>query len=161
MLYAKIVNDEVVEWPLTEDAIQWNNTNISFPENPTVEDYIALGYTPIRPKVIDIKPTLTHDVRIIKLVKNADGVWEREYGYVEITDNFALQSRLNIKWSEVRNKRNRLLAKTDGRVLRYFREVQLGLTPSEDINILEQYRQELADITNTNDPYSIVWPEEI
>jgi hypothetical protein len=42
---------------------------------------------------------------------------------------------------------------------RWMRETRLGLQPTESIEKLDKYMQALADITNTDDPFLIVWPK--
>lgn len=63
------------------------------------------------------------------------------------------------KWTEVRNLRDRIMADNDWRYDRYNREVRLELTPTESIEDIDTFMQALANITNQDDPFSIVWPD--
>jgi hypothetical protein len=53
------------------------------------------------------------------------------------------------KWKRIRIERDRLMNEISWRYERYHREVRMGLTPSDDIKILDEYMQQLADIPNT------------
>lgn len=61
-------------------------------------------------------------------------------------------------WQEIRNSRDQRLAAMDWRFLRYQSQTRLGLTPTDDIQQLDQYAQELRDITLQTDPFNIQWP---
>lgn len=60
---------------------------------------------------------------------------------------------LSVGWSEVRQRRNELLAATDWRSLR---AQELGV-PLDSAWIA--YRQALRDITQQPDPHNIIWPQ--
>jgi hypothetical protein len=60
------------------------------------------------------------------------------------------QAVLDEKWSEVRRLRNELLANSDW--------TQLPDSPA-DKALWATYRQELRDITEQTDPFTLVWPE--
>jgi hypothetical protein len=64
-----------------------------------------------------------------------------------------------VQWQTIRQTRDRMMANYDWRYTRYEREVRLGLTPTDDIVQLDAYMQALADITQQEDPYNIVWPD--
>lgn len=63
-------------------------------------------------------------------------------------------------WQEIRNNRDQRLASIDWRFLRYQSQVRLGLTPTDDIQQLDQYAQALRDITLQTDPFNIEWPAD-
>ena len=60
--------------------------------------------------------------------------------------------RLAIKWSEIRELRNQLLSECDW--------TQLSDVSESIRTSYQSYRQDLRDITNQSDPFSIVWPEK-
>lgn len=62
------------------------------------------------------------------------------------------------QWYIVKQQRDEILRNFDWRYIRYQREVRLGRTPKDRIEDLDLYTQQLADITNQEDPFSIVWP---
>jgi len=163
MLYAKIVDDEVIEWPLNTDDIKKAHPNIAFGPDPSEWEMEELGYTPIPTLDTEEVPKSDKDneVNLGDLEKDADGNWIRTYIVTPVTDEARKMQRLDRQWASMRKHRDNLFSETDWRVLRNLREVTLGLTPSEDIEILEQYRQDLANITDQEDPFNIAWPEKV
>jgi hypothetical protein len=70
-----------------------------------------------------------------------------------------LANELVIQWSLIRAERDRLIKETTWRYERYARYERLNVTQVDDLNSLDQYVQELADVPQTQtDPYNIVWP---
>lgn len=65
---------------------------------------------------------------------------------------------VNYEWERIREVRDQKMSEFDWRYLRYDRQVRLGLTPTDDLNAMDLYMQELADITTQSDPYNIIWP---
>ena len=63
------------------------------------------------------------------------------------------------EWSSVRLMRNKMIDDIEWRISRYQSELRLGITTTTDsISDLDTYVQELRDVTNQSDPFSIVWP---
>lgn len=58
----------------------------------------------------------------------------------------------------IRMERDRLMSEFEWRYTRYERQVRLGITPTEDIAVMDAYMQSLADITTLDDLTNIVWP---
>lgn len=69
-----------------------------------------------------------------------------------------LEIELNRKWQEIRDQRDHMLYLLDWRFIRYQSQVRLNITPTESIESLDTYAQQLRDITLQSDPYNIVWP---
>jgi hypothetical protein len=65
-----------------------------------------------------------------------------------------IQNRLLIRWDEIRRERNQLLAKSD------WTQLEDSPLSTEKKDEWMTYRQYLRDITNTNNPFSIEFPEE-
>ena len=64
------------------------------------------------------------------------------------------------EWKTIREERDRLLSDIDGRIMRYHSEVRLGVTTTSDtITNLDNYVQDLRNITKQSDPYNITWPQ--
>jgi hypothetical protein len=64
------------------------------------------------------------------------------------------------QWSIIRAERDRRIQEVAWRYERYARYERLNTTQIDDINILDQYVQDLADVPQTQtDPFNIVWPE--
>ena len=62
------------------------------------------------------------------------------------------------KWYEVRAHRDRLLSELDWRIMRYQSQLRLGVTPIDDISVLDAYAQALRDVTLQTNPDAIEWP---
>lgn len=62
------------------------------------------------------------------------------------------EGEIQIKWQEIRNIRNDLLANSDIYIIR---SVEDGTPISQD---WKDYRQTLRDVTSQESPYTIVWP---
>lgn len=161
-VYAKIVDDKVVEWPLMPIEILKNNnlwdSSVIGDKHSKEQICIELGYTriPISPKKYIQE---SHNQQLTsELYKDENGVWQVRYILKSIDENSdEYRTRLNRQWEIVRNKRNKLLQATDFRVL----QAMTGKNPDEDLNALESYRQELANITDQLDPFNIIWPDEV
>lgn len=69
-----------------------------------------------------------------------------------------LAQRLERLWSDIRKTRDNLLNQLDWRFTRYQSQIRLGLEPSDRIEDLDRYAQELRDITQQSDPTNINWP---
>jgi hypothetical protein len=67
-------------------------------------------------------------------------------------------ANLATRWAEVRIERDKKMQEFEWRYVRYERQVRLNITPTDNINDLDNYMQTLADITQQSDPYNIVWP---
>lgn len=109
----------------------------------TEEDIEYAGYRFVEdPPAYDNKTQ-----RLIWTIENGVGVWK----ILDIP-----QEQL---WEEVRIKRNKLMNDFEWRILRYNREVTIGLPITDnDIQGMHTYMQALADITKQEDPLNIVWP---
>lgn len=70
-----------------------------------------------------------------------------------------LESELAVQWSLVRQQRDMLIASVAWRYERYYRHERLGIAQLDNLNTLDQYIQDLADLPQTQtDPFKIVWP---
>jgi hypothetical protein len=150
-MFGLIVNNEFVR----EVNLfgEYPNTSFPSPINPSdlPEGVVFVEDDPI--------PLDQHILITGYTVANVDGVWKRSFDYLDITEQLAVEKR-EMKWTEVRKQRDELMAEMDWRILRYQREVRLELQSTDDITVLDQYMQSLADITNQEDPFNIVWPEK-
>ena len=144
MTYARIEENAVVEYPVYEGDIRLRYNNVSFP-------------TPFQPpegyeRVADVAPpSPTYAQNVLEgnpaLV---DGVWTRQW---VVTDASAdeIAARTDAQWTAIRAERNIKLADCDW--------TQLPDAPV-DAAAWAAYRQELRDITNQNDPFNLIWPQE-
>ena len=120
------------------------------PDTFTAEEIADAGYVAVRDK-----PAITETQRV---------GWSSQLVDWVITDKTPeeieqeQQKAIAGQWNVVREQRDRLMKDFEWRYNRYAREVRLGLTPSDDISAMDNYMQDLADITNQPDPFNITWP---
>lgn len=163
MFYAKLnENGIAVEYPLTEKHVRNSLDSISLPQKLTNQILEPLGFAMVKEGSVVGFPTATktHKVAIDSVYKNeTTGHWERTYKLIPVPES-EFENRLAVMWNRVREKRAKLMNDFQWRIERYNREVALGATPKDDITVLHQYMQTLADITNTDDPFLIDFPIE-
>lgn len=160
MLYAKIENNTPVEWGITEEQLREKLENISLPSPITPESIQELGWVEILPLRREEAPMPTKDKRVVMIAPICvDNVWKRGYELVDVNlpeDKYL--ERIAFEWKKVRAKRDALIEDTDWRISRNIRERDLSLPETENRIALQTYRQALADITNQEDPFTIIWP---
>lgn len=67
--------------------------------------------------------------------------------------------KMAAQWKEVRTTRDNLIANVEWRISRYSSQTRLGIIPTDDINTIDEYINNLRDITKQEDPFNIVWPQ--
>lgn len=64
------------------------------------------------------------------------------------------------EWSEVRSTRDQKMRDFEWKYNRYYREQRLGTPTTDQLNDLDIYMQQLADITSAfQHPSDVVWPQ--
>lgn len=69
------------------------------------------------------------------------------------------QQSIQNQWNEVRKIRDELMRDFEWRYSRYYRNERLNLTQIDNMSQMDEYMQQLADITLQNNPFEIIWPE--
>lgn len=115
------------------------------PSTFTSEEIADAGYI-----TVDDPPSSVLDTQILE--------WTGTDWNVRDKTEQELEVELNRKWQEIRDQRDHILSLLDWRFTRYQSQIRLGITPTDDIEDLDTYAQELRDITLQSDPYNIVWP---
>ena len=144
--YAKIENNEIVEYPIYQGDLKVlvgyvDNLDIPF-ECP--EGYVVVEESPYPTVQINATQTIVDDTPQI-----IDGKWTRVWTIRELTQE-ELDFRSQRQSNEVRETRNKLLSGTDW--------TQLADSPI-DGNIWLDYRQALRDIPQQQGfPWEIKWP---
>jgi hypothetical protein len=152
--YAYVENNTVES---VYDALPQNWNNISNLNLIDDENFLkTLGWYKIT-KVFDFDSNLFRIYKIFHEFEN-DTVYEK-YQVVEKEKAFTEEQLAEMKWTEVRNERDQKMRDSDWRYVRYEREERLNLIPTDNLYAMDVYMQELADITNQEDPFNIVWPE--
>ena len=70
-----------------------------------------------------------------------------------------LQAEQDVLWDEIREQRDEKINSFEWRISRYLSEARQGINPTTDtITELDNYVQQLRNITTQSDPKNIVWP---
>lgn len=146
MTYARIENEQVVEYPIYEGDIRLRFSNVSFPENFEPPE----GYV----RVIDIvQPAINHTQNISDgtPTKQNNNTWVRNW-IISPASQEEIDARLINQWSSIRFFRGQKLKDSDW--------TQLPDAPltAEQKSTWAAYRQALRDITTQTDPFNISWP---
>jgi hypothetical protein len=160
MLFAKIENDTVIKFPVSEKELRTALSSAALPQLISQADLAGTGYVLVPPGTLQETPIQTKDKRLVLggISKQPDGTWKRYYELEDVPED-QKQERLDRKWEEVRKKRDALMDAFEWRLNRYARETRLALPTTDNITILDTYMQALADITKQSDPYLVQFPE--
>lgn len=144
-MYARIENDTLVEWPITN--LRGRLPQVSFAEVIN-NDNLPEGFVYVPNAVVPTYDTETHSI-VLGDPALVDGIWTQEYTVVTLSEE-ELQHRLYNNSESVRLERNLKLTASDW--------TQVADAPV-DKNAWATYRQALRDITTQDGfPYNIVWP---
>jgi len=148
-MYLK-VSGSTITYPYSVYDLKTENPNTSFPTSipdSLLEEFgvykVELkdsGYDDDDSKdVVEITPTLSGSIYV------------QTYQITD-ADNDTINKRKEIKWVEVRTKRNTLLNESD------WTQFQDSPITGSSLTDWQTYRQSLRDVTTQSDPYNIVWP---
>jgi hypothetical protein len=156
-MYAKIKDNIVVKYPYTIEDLYSDNPYSLYNQNvnmldifPTTEQHILHQYSlvevfSISPPPFDEKMEKINEINPIF----QDGEWRQQFAIVEMSE-FEKNEKSQLKATEVRRKRNQMLADSDW--------TQISDSPV-DKQPWAAYRQLLRDITDQEGfPYNINWP---
>lgn len=143
-MFAKIENNQVVEWPIPSLTTLFPNT--SFP-SPLTEAHMPDGYV-----MVDVipQPMPGAGEKVVPgLPILQDGQWVQSWNVVSM-DAQEIAEREQAKAVDVRAERNRLLTESDW--------TQVADAPVDQA-AWAQYRQALRDITTQSGfPSAVTWP---
>jgi hypothetical protein len=146
-MFAKIQNNQVVEWPIYN--IKAVFPNISFPDTLT-DANLPAGYVTVGTSA---PPVAALNQKVVPSTPVLDGnVWLQGWEIVELSESEILEKRETIA-QDVRSKRDMLISETDWIVMKaYEQQMPVG---KEWLD----YRQELRDISSqVGFPHEINWP---
>lgn len=149
-MYLKISDNNII-YPYSVQQLRLDNPNTSF--TSVIDDTLLADYSiyPVERKDKPYVDDYTKDVTEVTPTLSGS-VYVQTYE-VTNSDTTTIQKRLEIKWGEVREKRNKLLSDSDW--------TQFQDSPISDTKLTEwqTYRQNLRDITTTQtNPFNINWP---
>lgn len=146
-MYAKIENNVVVHWPISN--IQQLFPNTSFPLPITAADlpagYVAVG--------VSAPPSVAGNQKVVPGAPiQAGDSWVQSWNVLPM-DAEEIAQRHAVMAIEIRMERDRLLAETDWVVTKAYE------TQTEVPQAWSEYRQQLRDLpTQPNFPHGTVWP---
>ena len=146
-MYLKIIDSEIT-YPYSLQQFRRDNNTYTFPAvipNETLSDFGVFEVLQT-PKANDYTKNISEGTPTL-----TDGVYYQNWVQTNASES-EKELRLAIKWSEIRELRNQLLSECDW--------TQLGDVSESIKTTYQSYRQDLRDITNQSDPFSIVWPEK-
>lgn len=152
MLFIKVVDGEPVGVPIPFNKIKTLNKNISFPKTFSDKDMdiiASLGYEAVPMNRADSYTANTNEVVRLTTPEKVDGVWRRRYIVRQRT-----VKEISAELDKIRIWRNIQLKQTDWVELPSVRAAKTA----EWCQAWDTYRQQLRDITNTEDVFSVVFP---
>jgi len=148
MLYLKAINNVVEQYPYSLGQLRKDNSNTSFPRQPSLADLAEFDVYP----VTEVTPTLADGEKLVKVWTPTlvSGEWVLPHQAVaKTTEDLATESE--VAWANLREQRDKLLAETDW-------------TASTDVTMsaeMTEYRKLLRDLpANTADVFNPVYPEK-
>ena len=144
-MYLRIVNNETT-YPYSLEKLKEDNPRASFPSEMTELVMNELNIYEVRqtPKPNDYTKNISEGTPIL-----VEGVYYQNWEQTNASES-EINSRIQIKWEEIRQIRNELLQECDW--------TQLNDIATEIKTAWQSYRQELRDVTTQSNPFSIVWP---
>jgi hypothetical protein len=144
-MYIRIKDNEVI-YPYSIQQLKVDERNVSFPQNLTNSILESFGVynVVVSPKPNDYTKNITEGTPIYD-----NGVYTQNWLQTD-TSQSEIDNRIENKWIEIRDQRAQLLQESDW--------TQLGDIPQSVRDSWTTYRQQLRDITNQSNPFSIVWP---
>lgn len=144
-MYLRIKNNEII-YPYSIQQLKLDEYNISFPTNITneiLQEY-GLYVVQITPKPNDYTKNIVEGTPVLE-----NGIYKQNWVISDASQS-EIDNRIENKWIEVREQRTQLLQESDW--------TQLSDIPQNVKDSWTTYRQQLRDITNQPNPFSIVWP---
>lgn len=147
-MYARVENNNVLEYPLTQAQIKkrFPYTSFTIPFFPPNE-YVDVINT--APPQIDYTKNLVEDTPV-----NTDQTWFQVWSVVDATPE-EISQRTESKANEIRDERNNRLAKCD-----WTQFTDSPLSPADKL-AWGTYREELRQVPQQPGfPWDITWPAE-
>ena len=144
-MYLRIINNEI-NYPYSLQTLREDNINISFPSemNESLMSEWDIHEVRQTPKPNNYTKNISEGTPIL-----VEGVYYQNWEQTDASTS-EINARIEVKWVEIREMRNQLLAECDW--------TQLADIPTETKEVWTNYRQNLRDITNQTNPFDIVWP---
>lgn len=148
-MYLKVSGSNIT-YPYSVQDLKLENKNISFPTSISDSLLETFGVYKVELRDSGYDDDYTKDV--VELTPTLSGsVYVQTY-QISDADETTINTRKEIKWSEIREQRNQLLSECD------WTQFQDSPITGSELTQWQTYRQELRNITTQENPYNIVWP---
>lgn len=148
-MYLKVSGSNIT-YPYSIQQLKLDNTNISFPTSISDSLLETFGVYKVELRDSGYDDDYTKDV--LEVTPTLSGsVYVQTYE-ISDADETTINTRKEIKWSEIREQRNQLLSECD------WTQFQDSPITGSELTQWQTYRQELRNITTQENPYNIVWP---
>ena len=150
-MYLKVSGSNIT-YPYSIQDLKLENKNVSFPS--IISDSLLETFGIYKVELRDSGYDDDYTKNVTEVTPTLSGsVYVQTY---EITDadETTLNIRKEIKWSEIREERNRLLSQCD------WTQFQDSPITGSQLTDWQTYRQSLRDVTSQSDPYNIIWPTQ-
>ena len=148
-MYLK-VSGSTITYPYSVYDLKTENPNTSFPT--TIPDSLLEEFGVYKVKLKDSGYDSDDTKDVVEVTPTLSGsVYVQTYQITD-ADSETIEKRKEIKWVEVRTKRNTLLSESD------WTQFQDSPITGSTLTEWQTYRQSLRDVTTQSDPYNIVWP---
>jgi hypothetical protein len=148
-MYLKVSGSNIT-YPYSVQQLKLDNTNISFPTSISDSLLETFGVYKVQLRSSGYDDDYTKDV--LEVTPTLSGsVYVQTY-QISDADETTINTRKEIKWSEIREQRNQLLSECD------WTQFQDSPITGSKLTEWQTYRQELRNITTQENPYNIVWP---
>jgi hypothetical protein len=148
-MYLRVSGSQII-YPFSVQRLKSENKNVSFPSVITDEVLATFDVYPVKlvngnydsdytKDVVEVTPTLSGSV-YVQTYETTDA------------DELTRETRIEIKWEEIRETRNTLLSECD------WTQFQDSPITGSKLTEWQTYRQSLRDVTNQENPYNITWP---
>lgn len=163
-MFAKIENNQVVEYPIVESVLRARFPNVSFSAGFSAG--LPTGYV----KVLNGSVPVPTDIQVVEEVTptfNGQS-WVRTY---ELQDKYTAEELVEVnkkktqdKWVAMRDERDERIKSSDWILDRHADQKAMGVNTTftdQEIGLWLQYRQELRDLPSTiTDIDNIQWPSK-
>jgi hypothetical protein len=150
-MYLRVSGSQII-YPFSVQRLKSENKNVSFPSVITDEVLATFDVYPVKlvngnydsdytKDVVEVTPTLSGSV-YVQTYETTDA------------DELTRETRIEIKWDEIRETRNTLLSECD------WTQFQDSPITGSKLTEWQTYRQSLRDVTNQENPYNITWPSK-
>jgi hypothetical protein len=148
-MYLKISGSNIT-YPYSIQDLKLENKNISFPSIISDSLLETFGVYKVELKDSGYENDYTKDV--IELAPIISGsVYVQTFNVVD-ADETTINTRMEVKWEEIRQQRNQLLSESD------WTQFQDSPITGSQLTLWQTYRQELRNITSQSNPFEIIWP---